>query len=215
MVSERQTSCSEDGASMERPWSSLDCLSVWKRVVSSTPRPICCLIENNILTLRVSLQDVWCGRPAVRKEEVDPLLWGSHSHHLLCGDECLWPGPGRGWGDGEWSISLLDFKQFLHLNFLSESIEKVYMGGGGRTYFLWVALLCSLIISSSPQLCPSKPRTGCTRAWSCSTPSATISGSHSHPSSSSSTRRTCLKRRSAGARSLSATLNTLVRQIVY
>lgn len=53
-------------------------------------------------------------------------------------------------------------------------------------------------------------RTGCTRAWSCLTPSATTSGSLRRPSSCSSTRRTCLSRRSSRVPWLSAFLSTLV-----
>lgn len=59
-------------------------------------------------------------------------------------------------------------------------------------------------------------RTGCMRAWSFSTPSATTSGSPAPPSSFSSIRKTCLKRRSPEVPSLSATPSTLVRQtLVY
>ncbi len=47
------------------------------------------------------LQDVWCGRPTLRKKEVDSLFWRSHSHYFLRCTECLWPGAGWGWGDGK------------------------------------------------------------------------------------------------------------------
>lgn len=53
-------------------------------------------------------------------------------------------------------------------------------------------------------------RTECTRAWSCLTASATTSGSQTPPLSSSSIRRTCLKRKSRRALLPSATQNTLV-----
>ena len=48
-----------------------------------------------------SFQNVWCRRPAVWEEEVDPLLWGCDGHHLLRGPQRLRPGAGRGRGDGE------------------------------------------------------------------------------------------------------------------
>ncbi len=54
-------------------------------------------------------------------------------------------------------------------------------------------------------------RTGCMRAWSCLTASATTSGSRTHLSSCSSIRKICLRRKSRGAHSPSATQNTQVR----
>ena len=46
-----------------------------------------------------SFQNVRRRRPAVRAEEVDPLLRGRDCHHLLRGAVRLRPGPGRGRGD--------------------------------------------------------------------------------------------------------------------
>ena len=54
-------------------------------------------------------------------------------------------------------------------------------------------------------------RTEWWRVWSFSTPSVTTSGSRTPPSSSSSTRRICSKRRSRSLRLLSASLSTQVR----
>lgn len=56
-------------------------------------------------------------------------------------------------------------------------------------------------------------RIECTRAWSCLTPSATTSGLQRPPSSSSSTKRTCLRRRSKRAPLQSASLSTQVSHI--
>lgn len=53
-------------------------------------------------------------------------------------------------------------------------------------------------------------RTACTRAWSCLTASATISGSKRRPSSSSSIRKICLRRKSRKALWPFASPNTVV-----
>lgn len=45
-------------------------------------------------------QDVWCGWPAFREEEMDSLLRGCHSYYLLRSAEWLRLGAGWGWGDG-------------------------------------------------------------------------------------------------------------------
>ena len=39
---------------------------------------------------------VWRGRSEVGEEEVDPLFWGCHSHHFLCGTQRI--RPGAAWG---------------------------------------------------------------------------------------------------------------------
>ena len=49
-------------------------------------------------------QDVWRGRATIREKEVDPLLWGSHLHHFLCGPQCLWYGASGRWRSGKWPL---------------------------------------------------------------------------------------------------------------
>ena len=146
--------------------------------------------EEHANTVSLSVpQNVWRGRSAIREEEVDPLLRGRDRHHLLRGPQRLRPGAGRGRGDGESHLEerwcLLDGSQV-------ESRSSP-----------WSAL--------TRRPLPSFLRTGCTRVWSCSTASATTSGSRTPPSSCSSTRRTCSRRRSRRVLSPSATQSMQVR----
>lgn len=52
------------------------------------------------------LQNVWCWRTEIRKEEVDSLLWRRNCHHLLCSSQCIWLSTGRRWGNGKICIKL-------------------------------------------------------------------------------------------------------------
>ena len=62
-------------------------------------RPFC-LVALHLIP-PCSYQDGGCGGSEVREEEVDPLLWECHLHHVPGGAQRVWPGPGGVWQRGE------------------------------------------------------------------------------------------------------------------
>lgn len=70
----------------------------------------------------VGLQDVWCGRSALREEEVDPLLWGCDLYHLHRCTERIRHGAGGGW----WSGRLPFVVQEWNPNYMNYSITLVH-----------------------------------------------------------------------------------------
>ena len=72
------------------------------------------------LPLNCYLQDVWRWWPTVWAKEVDPLLWGSHCHHLLCRPLWLRSRPRWRWRDESVSYARMCGK-FFNLFFLPVS----------------------------------------------------------------------------------------------
>jgi len=68
---------------------------------------IICLTHKNtriVNTKYTQLQVVWCRRPTIWAKEVDSLLWGCDSNHILCRNERVWSGSSRRWDNGEYRL---------------------------------------------------------------------------------------------------------------
>lgn len=67
------------------------------------------------------LQDVWCGRSALREEEVDPLLRRCDLYHLHRCSERIRHGAGGGWWSGRLSFVVHHWK--FHMNCYYEAFK--------------------------------------------------------------------------------------------
>lgn len=65
-----------------------------------------------LISACVCEQNVRCGWPALREEEMDSLFRGCHSYYLLRSTEWLRLGAGWGWGDG--ALASMFLLSFIH-----------------------------------------------------------------------------------------------------